>query len=111
MDSHDILTLYEDVACLTSRMLDAARVGDWEQLGLLERTCAASISTLRIHDRIEALPPADRERKVAVIRKILDDDKAIREITEPWMKQLSSRILSMSTERKINRAYGASPGS
>lgn len=106
MDNLQILALYEDVAQITSRMLTAARTGDWEKLSELEKHCSEKVSVLRGNEAPTPLPAEQRERKVAVIRKILADDKAIRDITEPWMKQLSSRILSVSTERKLNAVYG-----
>ncbi len=53
------------------------------------------------------LTGVSRARKVAIIKKILADDKEIRNITEPWMNKLSMLINSTGTERKLNRAYGA----
>lgn len=53
-----------------------------------------------------ALTGAERERKVEIIKKILADDREIRNITEPWMNKLSMLINSTGTERKLNQAYG-----
>jgi len=49
-----------------------------------------------------------REQKVRMIKKILADDKEIRDITEPWMAELAELIKSNSTSRKLNQTYGAS---
>ncbi len=51
-----------------------------------------------------------RVRKVQIIKKILADDREIRNLTEPWMAQLSRLINSTGTERKLSQAYGASQG-
>jgi len=45
-------------------------------------------------------------RKVNAIRRMLDADRRIRDITSPWMAHLSSLINSKSTERRVARAYG-----
>lgn len=107
MNSHEVLSLYETVATITDQMLAAARNGDWEQLVALESRCANHIETLKVEEPRAALPKEERERKVNIIRKILEDDREIRNITEPWMAQLSMMINSVGTERKLSKAYGA----
>ena len=109
MDNQEILAIYESVADMTDRMLAAARLGDWEQLAALESRCSSQVAVLRQHDTARpALPPAERERKARIIRKILEDDRQIRDITTPWMARLSAMIASKGTERKLNKAYGSS---
>ena len=107
MNSNEVLSLYETVATITDQMLAAARNGDWEQLVALESRCANHIETLMVEEPRAALPKEERERKVSIIRKILEDDREIRNITEPWMAQLSVMINSVGTERKLSKAYGA----
>ena len=41
------------------------------------------------------------------LKKILADDKEIRDITEPWMAQLSDLMKNSSTNRKLSNTYGA----
>jgi flagellar protein FliT len=110
MNSQEIISVYENVAVLTGQMLDAARTGDWEQLTLLESRCSSQVECLRKGELPAALPANLRDRKVAIIKKILADDHEIRSITEPWMKQLSSMLNSAGTERKLSQAYGSPPG-
>lgn len=45
-------------------------------------------------------------RKVNAIRRMLDTDRQIRDITTPWMAHLSALINNTSTERRVARAYG-----
>jgi flagellar protein FliT len=107
MNEQEIICLYEDVATITDQMLAAARSGDWEELTALEQRCAAQVSILKSGEAPVALTGAERERKVEIIKKILADDREIRNITEPWMAKLSMLINSTGTERKLNQAYGA----
>lgn len=110
MNSEDVLALYESVADITTQMLAAARTGDWEQLAELESRCSRQVEMLKGEEPI-ALQAVERERKVRIIKKILEDDRQIRDITEPWMAQLSAMINSAGTERKLANAYGATQGS
>ena len=108
MDNQEILSLYETVADITDQMLAAARVGDWEQLAELESRCSSQVAMIKKNeDTPEPLSPVARERKVKIIKKILDDDRQIRDITEPWMARLSVMLNSAGTERKLSQAYGA----
>jgi flagellar protein FliT len=107
MNSHEILSIYENVAVITDQMLEAARNGDWEQLIALESDCASQVEILKNEDTPAPLPPVARERKVTIIKKILADDRAIRTITEPWMAELSLLMNSGGTRRKLSQAYDA----
>jgi flagellar protein FliT len=108
MNEQEIIYLYENVATITDQMLAAARNGDWEQLAALETHCADQVSILKTGEPALPLTGDMRVRKVEIIKKILADDKEIRNITEPWMNKLSKLINSTGAERKLNHAYGAS---
>ncbi len=110
MNNDAILEVYENVAAITARMLEAARTGDWEQLAELESRCSRQVATIQKHDSPTALTGAGRDKKVEIIRKILADDQEIRAITQPWMKQLSALMQSAGTERKLSQAYGPNSG-
>ena len=88
ISSEDVIGVYENVSQLTRQMLAAARSRDWDTLHRLERDCASQVSLLR-----EGQPPSLtgelRARKVRLLQSILADDREIRNITEPWMEQLS----------------------
>lgn len=107
MDNHEILKLYESVADITDQMLVAARGGDWEQLAVLETRCARQVEVIKQREQShDTLSLAARQSKVKIIRKILDDDRQIRNITQPWMAELSVLMNSAGTERKLSQAYG-----
>jgi flagellar protein FliT len=109
MNSQEIISLYEDVAVITDQMLAAAREGDWDKLVSLESHCTTRVQRLQAGETPVALTGTARERKVQLIRKILSDDREIRNLTEPWMVHLSKLLNSTGTERKLNNAYGAVP--
>jgi flagellar protein FliT len=106
MTSEDILTVYESVADLTGQMLAAADSSDWERLVALEQQCSARVSTLRASEAGQPLTATARQRKVALIKKVLADDRRIRDLTEPWMAQLSKLINNNGTQRRLANAYG-----
>lgn len=111
MNSLELISLYESVATITASMLDAARTGDWELLAQLESDCSTHVQTIRETDLPIALAPELREKKIFIIKKILADDKKIREITEPWMLRLSNLMQNSSATRKLSQAYGANHAS
>lgn len=107
MNSDEVLSLYASVADITDQMLSAARAGDWDRVTALETHCARHVATLKSDESPVALSGAARERKVAMIQKILADDREIRNIAQPWMAQLSALMNSAGTEQKLSRAYRA----
>lgn len=108
MNEQEIIYLYENVASITDLMLASARAGDWDNLAELESRYASQINILKTSEPPTPLSGENRNRKVAIIKKILADDREIRNLTEPWMEKLSQLINSSGTERKLNRVYGAS---
>lgn len=107
MNSQEIISIYETVAVITNQMLEAAKNGDWEHLAELESRCTSQVEIIKNDDSPPLLTGMVRERKVKIIQKILADDREIRNITEPWMAQLSLLMNSSGTERKLSKAYGA----
>jgi flagellar protein FliT len=106
MTTEEILNAYARMAELTQQMLAAARAGDWDQLVLLEQHAAAQTRTLQQGEPAAPLQGAARERKVELIRTMLIADRQIRDLTMPWMAQLSALINSTGTERRLASAYG-----
>ena len=107
MTSQEIVSVYEAMVALTEQMVAAAGSGEWERLTQLEQQCAAHVSRLKQQEAPLALEGASRERKVEAIRKMLDDDRKIRDLTMPWMRHLSALINNTGAERRLARAYGS----
>ncbi|HWZ46965.1 MAG TPA: flagellar protein FliT [Herbaspirillum sp.] len=112
----DTLPIYENMALISAQMLDAARNGNWDLLALLESRSAHYLKQLKQNDidggavetGIDNSNDNLRERKVAIIKKILADDRDIRSLTEPRVTELAQLISNTSNERKLLRAYGVS---
>ncbi|MES2153169.1 MAG: flagellar protein FliT [Pseudomonadota bacterium] len=107
MTSQEVVSVYETMVALTEQMVQAASNSDWDRLVLLEQQCAAHVRTLKESEPPQALVGASRTRKVEAIRKMLDDDRKIRDLTLPWMARLSALINNTGAERRLARAYGS----
>jgi flagellar protein FliT len=107
MTSQEVVSVYEAMVDITEQMVQAASASDWDRLVLLEQQCAGYVAQLKDNEQPVALVGASRERKVRAIRKMLDDDRKIRDLTMPWMAKLSALISNAGTERRLANAYGA----
>ena len=105
--SQEVLSEYAAVAELTAQMLAAAEAGDWDGLALLEQRCSGHIDLLRRAEAAVVLNPTGRQAKIDCIRRILADDRKIRDLTMPWMAQLSALINNSGTQRRLANAYGS----
>lgn len=108
MMTHDeVLSEYAAVAELTAQMLAAAEAGDWDGLVLLEQRCTRHVDSLKRCEAAVELNPGGRQAKIDCIRRILADDRRIRDLTTPWMAQLSALINNSGTQRRLAHAYGS----
>ena len=106
MTSQDIVATYEMMAEITADMLRSADASDWDRVVLLEQQCALCLQRLRANEA-QALASEERERKLLAIRRMLADDRRIRDLTMPWMNQLSALIHNSGTQRRLATAYGS----
>ncbi|VCU69929.1 flagellar biosynthesis protein FliT [Pigmentiphaga humi] len=83
--------LYLQLTDISRTMLAAARRGDWDALTEQESACAQLVGQLR-HCPIETCPPAERQACMGLIREILANDAATRDIAEPRMKELGQML-------------------
>lgn len=102
MGEQNSLTFYETVAEITDQMLAAARTQDWEKLATLEAHCAEYARTVKAQSHDEVLTPEESEKKIASIKKILADDREIRNLIDPWMVKLSFMLNSRNIDRKTD---------
>lgn len=107
MNNNDLISHYEQVAKITGHMLDAAKASDWDRLSELEVTCSHRVQVIREQASTPEISDENRQRKIDLIKKILADDKAIRDLTEPWMHHLSNLMKNSNTSRKLSEAYGS----
>jgi flagellar protein FliT len=105
MTCDDMLSTYEALERITHEMLHAASGAEWDRVVELEHSCSAHVTRLREGGEV-ALNEAGRQRKIELIKKILDDDRRIRDLTTPWMAQLSAMIGNTTAQRRLANAYG-----
>ena len=86
MTSNDVLNMYESLAGLTAKMSLAAQAGDMTSLAALEKQCAIHAKTAEAG--VPALSGASRLRKIDLLKQIMANDRAIRDVTEPWMNDV-----------------------
>jgi len=104
MNMNNVIEAYQSLSAITGQMRAAAASGEWDELIALEKMCANQVAQLKPRDGVPADESARRE-KAALIRKMLADDKAIREQTEPWMRQLQQIMQSARSEQRLQNAY------
>ncbi len=105
MNNAQIIAAYETILSITGQMLEAARKKDWDYLQALEEDCRAVMAILMAANAAP-LGGTYQQRKVEIIHKVLADDAAIRNITQPWVAHLQDIIGGTSREKKSTQAYG-----
>jgi len=107
MNSDQVITNYESLSVLTDQMRAAAVNGEWDRLIVLEQQCSEHVETMKPVDSAVALDESSRQAKIRLIKKILNDDKEIRNRTETWMGQLQRIMSSNRQEQRLHHAYSA----
>ncbi len=100
MDADRILCVYERIAGLMARMVDAARECEWDRLGRLESSCQACITSLKTTNLDVPMTDQLRERRNRLIGEVLRADAQIRELTDP----LAARLKPYLGARRIGTA-------
>ena len=78
-----LLDYYKAIEDSSARMLDAAKVEDWEQVVRFEGACAVLI---------EQLLPEQRAEKTRIMQRILNNDAQIRYLAEPWLTHCEQNL-------------------
>jgi len=86
MTANDVLSMYENLAGITGQMKGAAQVGDWT--GFDRLNVQASVAAGAAIGGVPALDGAKRQRKIDLLKQLMANDRAIRDVTDPWMGQL-----------------------
>ena len=101
------IEIYEQMSDLSARMVEAARVNDWERLIDLEQAVVALREVLLKEAAGSEVDPGEADKRRALIRRILQDDAEVRRHTEPWMEQVRRFLSGNVRKQKVKRAYGA----
>ena len=93
-----LLDCYEAVADATRRMVEAARAADWGAVRERSLDCDTWMQ------RIEALPDAEavldadgRKRRVEILRAVLRDDAALRDLLHPSLARVDRTLGRVAT--------------
>jgi flagellar protein FliT len=86
MTSNEVLAMYENIAALSGRMAVAAQDGDFDGLARLETQVSLQVSATK--SGVPALEGSQRLRKIDLLKQIMANDRAVREVTEPWHGQI-----------------------
>ena len=108
LQTEQLLETYDSLTDTTAHMRNAAQAGDWERLVDLERNCSALVSRMSSLENEDPLPAGLRARKAAMLRKVLADDAAIRDITQPWLERLGGMLGANKREQQLLKSYGQS---
>jgi flagellar protein FliT len=104
------IELYEEMSLLSSRMVEAARAGDWDNLIELEHGVASLRNTLMATPEDSNAPATDVARRRSLIQCILEDDAEVRRHTEPWMEHVRKYLGDSTRRRDVQKAYAAGAG-
>ena len=97
---------YEAIAAISGQMLAAARGGEWSELKTLQGTYRELIEQLKEADSGSELDEDARARKLDLVKKILADDAAIRDLSSPSLARLSALFTVNSPARVLKKMVG-----
>ena len=104
----DYFARYEAIAAISARMLAAARKALWNDLIELQDEYRLLVETLKEVDASVSLDEGERLRKYDLIRQILADDAAIRDLANPSIARLSMLFTGRRPAHLLKELYGAS---
>lgn len=98
---------YEALAAVSGRMLDAARGAAWCELDGLQDEYLALVDGLKAAELGVALDEVERGHKYELIRRILADDAAIRDLASPDVARLSALFEAGRSTKMLKDLYQA----
>lgn len=88
-----LLHYYQAIEKASQDMLEAARVGNWDQVLKLEGACALLISQLKqTAANGQPLGSEEAQFKSRIMQRILINDAEIRQLAEPWLDDLDDLL-------------------
>jgi flagellar protein FliT len=92
LGSRRLIERYQEVARVSREMVLAAHREDWRELAQLEAHCQVLIGDLKRAATIEPLSAYEQQRRIKLLRVILQHDAQIRSRAEPWLLELERLI-------------------
>jgi len=90
MNANEVLAMYENLAGLTGQMAQAAKAGDWNEFATLNME--AKVEARSAVAGVPALSGAKRLTKIELLKQLMANDRAIRDVTEPYDGQLERAL-------------------
>jgi flagellar protein FliT len=90
--SATLLNYYEAIEKASAEMLDAARIGNWDEVVKLEGACAVLIAQLKNAAQSRQLQQNEAKEKSRIMQRILLNDAEIRHLAEPWLEDLDQMM-------------------
>jgi len=89
-----VLHHYEAIALASSEMRAAAQAANWIEVARHEERCSVLIAALKAATCFPnaTLNAMEDERRVQLLRQILNDDAQIRSYAEPWIEPITAYI-------------------
>ncbi len=84
--SQVLIDYYRAIEDSSRKMLDAAKLEDWDEVVRFEGVCAVLIEQLRERAQSVELAPDERGEKTRIMQRILRNDAQIRYLAEPWLE-------------------------
>ncbi len=89
-----LINYYQAIEDSSVKMLEAAKMEDWNGVMRFEGVCAVLIEQLRERAKSEELDALSRAEKTKIMRRILENDAQIRYLAEPWVQHVESSLVS-----------------
>lgn len=100
--SDSLINIYEDIAEITSSMLDHAAKNEWELLLEVAPKYHESVQKLR---KLGDLPVSDLNERRDLLLKIIEDDAQVRSLITPRLKELDSLINNLQRQHTVLSTY------
>lgn len=85
-----LIDYYKAIEDSSAKMLEAAKLKDWDGVVRYEGACAVLIEQLRFKSQQQELSPEHRREKMRIMQRILRNDAQIRSLAEPWIAQFEN---------------------
>lgn len=87
-----LIDYYKAIEDSSAKMLEAARLQDWDEVVRFEGACAVLIEQLRARASVEELTAVTRQEKTKIMLRILRNDALIRDLAEPWLAHCEQKF-------------------
>ncbi len=88
-DADTLMSIYERMLALSEVMLTSAREGDWDTVTETEKQVAALAADMAMRPTTPPRDDADRVARMTLLKRMLANDAAVRELAQPWMQELT----------------------